>query len=136
LAKVKKAYESQSELWHSNALPEDTRQVKSSRYSRLGDLYEPKSELDAVDRFDPDKYHMPVTRHRHHKHACDNNWRFDIDYSRKKLKVKAKRQPSLLVCDPDFSFLWRKPLLYVNGRWRQTIYGRLGEFLQDLNEAR
>jgi hypothetical protein len=136
LAKVEEARESQSELWHSGELPKETRRAKSARYSRLGDLYEPKSELDSVGRFDPDQYHMPITRHSHHKHACDNNWRFDIDYSRKKLKVKPKRHPSLLVGDPEFSFIWRKPLLYVDGRWRQTIYGTLGEFLEDLNESR
>jgi len=62
-------------------------------------------------------------------------WRFDIDYSRKKVKVKAKQQPSLLVCDPEFSFLWGKPLLYVDGRWRTTIYDTLDEFLQDLTEV-
>jgi hypothetical protein len=135
LAKVKEAYESQSELWHGDALPEATRHAKSAKYSRLGDLYEPKSELDSVGRYDPEQYHLPVSRHSHHKHSCDNNWRFDIDYSRKRLKVKAKRQPSLLVCDPEFSFLWRKPLLYVDGRWRQTIYGTLDEFLRDLNES-
>lgn len=135
LATVKEAYESQSELWHSDALPEETRQAKSARYCRLGDLYEPKSELDPVGRFDPDQYHMPASRHSHHKHVCDDNWRFDIDYSRKKLKVKAKRQPSLLVCDPEFSFLWRKPLLYVGGRWRQTIYDTLDGFVEDLIEA-
>ncbi len=136
LAKVKEAYESQSELWYSDALPEEARQAKSARYSRLGDLYEPKIELDSVGRYDPDQYHMPVSRHSHHKHACDNNWWLDIDYNRKKLKVKAKRQPSLLVCDPEFSFLWRQPLLYVDGRWRQTIYGALAEFLRDLTEPR
>lgn len=88
-----------------------------------------------MGRYDPEQYHLPVARHSHHTHACDNNWRFDIDYSRKKLKVKAKRQPSLLVCDPEFSFLWRKPLLYVEGKWRTTIYDTLDVFLQDLVEA-
>ncbi len=136
LAKVKEAYESQSELWYSDALPVEARQDKSARYSRLGDLYEPKRVLDSVGRFNPNQYHMPISQHSHHAHACDNNWRFDIDYSRKKLEFKAKRPPSLLIGDPKFSFLWRKPLLYVDGRWRQTIYGTLREFLQDLNECR
>jgi len=135
LGKVKEAYESQSELWHSDALSAKTRRAKSAKNSRLGDLYEPKGELDSVGRYDPEQYHLPISRHSHHKNACDNNWRFDIDYSRKKLNVKAKRQPSLLLLDPEFSFLWRKPLLYVDGRWRQTIYGTLDEFFQDLVEA-
>jgi hypothetical protein len=89
-----------------------------------------------VARFDPNSYHMPIPGHRHHKNANDHMWRIDIDYSSKKLKVKAKRQPSLLVCEPEFSFLWREPRLYVDGSWRQTIYDGLDDFLQDLNESR
>ncbi len=135
LARVKEAFESQSELWYSDVLPPETLQAKSARYSRLGDLYEPKSELDSVRRFDANQYHMPISRHSHHAHACDNNWRIDINYNGKKLKLKAKRPPSLLVCDPELSFLWRKPLLYVDGSWRHTIYGTLSEFLNDLIQA-
>lgn len=59
LAKVKEAYESQSELWYSHSLPEDRRQAKSARCPRLGDLYEPKSELDSMARFDPKQYPLP-----------------------------------------------------------------------------
>jgi hypothetical protein len=135
LAQVKNAHESQAELWYSDALPKRTRREKSASYSKLGDLYEPKPELDSMTRFDPGHYHPPIAGHRHHTHACDNGWRIDIDYSRKRLKLKAKRAASLLVGDPRFSFLWSKPLLYVSGSWRQTIYGTLDEFFQDLNEA-
>jgi hypothetical protein len=132
LAKVEDAYQSQSELWHSAALPQETRQAKCARYCKLGDLYEPKSRLDSEARFDPNEYHLPTSQHSHRTHACDNNWRYDIDYCKKKLKIKPKRRPSLLVCDPKFSFLWREPLLYVDARWRHTIYGTLGAFLHGL----
>jgi hypothetical protein len=136
LAKVKEAYESQSDLWHSDSLPKESLRVKSGRHSSLGDLYEPKSELGSVAQFDPSNYHMPILGHRHHKNANDYMWQIDIDYSRKKLKVKAKRQPSLLIGDPEFSFLWRKPTLYMDGKWRQTIYEGLVDFLDALNEDR
>jgi hypothetical protein len=133
LAKVKEAYESQSELWYSNALPEDTRRAKSATRSRLGDIFEPKSDLDSVGRFDPNQYHLPIPQHSHHTHANDNSWWLDIDYSKKKLKVKPKRRPSSLVCDPEYSFLWRNPLLYLDGKWRETIFDSLADFLQGLN---
>jgi hypothetical protein len=137
LAKVKEAHESQSELWHSGSLPEETLEAKSARYSELGDLYEPKSELGPLSRYDPNSYHTPVSGHSHDVvRNGDLLWRIDIDYRRKKPKVKAKRQPSLLIGDPEFSFLWRKPVLYVNGKWRQTIYEGLVDFLDDLNEDR
>jgi hypothetical protein len=134
LAQVKAAYESQAELWYSGLLSDPTLKAKSARHSTLGDLYEPKSELGPV--YDPSNYHTPIPGHRHHKTANDHMWQIDIDYSRKNLKVKAKRQPSLLVCDPAFRFLWREPRLYVEGSWRQTIYDGLDDFLQDLNESR
>jgi len=136
LAKVKEAHESQSDLWYSNSLPEESLEAKSSRHSSLGDLYEPQGELGSMARYDPNSYHVPMRGHRHHKNADDHMWQIDIDYSRKKLKLKPKRQPSLLVGDPEFSFLWRKPVLYVDGKWRQTIYEELGEFLDDLSEDR
>lgn len=136
LALIKEAYESQSELWHSDALPPEVRQAKSARYSELGDLYEPKGELYSAARFDPNRYHPPGPGHSHRSNACDEGWHTDINYNGKKgLKRKAKRPPSLLVGDPQFSFLWRKPLLYADGRWRQKNYGTLGEFLEALKEA-
>jgi hypothetical protein len=134
LGKVKEAYESHAELWYSGLLPDQTLRAKSARHSPLGDLYEPKSESGSV--YDPVNYHTPILGHRHHKTVNGHMWQIDIDYSRKKFKVKAKRQPSLLVCDPEFSFLWREPRLYVDGRWRQTIYDGLDDFPQDLNESR
>jgi hypothetical protein len=45
LAKVREAYESQSELWYSGSLSQQELDAKSARYSKLGDLYEPKRGL-------------------------------------------------------------------------------------------
>jgi hypothetical protein len=136
LAKVKEAHESQSELWYSGALSDKSLQAKSARYSELGDLYEPKRDLGSVARYDPNSYFTPISGHRHHVNDTHQIWRTDIDYGRKKVKVQAKRQPSLLICDPDFSFLWHKPVLYVNGKWRQKNYEGLADFLDNLNESR
>lgn len=134
LARVKEAHASQSELWYSKSLPEESLEAKSAKYFPLGDLYEPKSERGSV--FVPTNYHMPILGHRHHKVANDPKWQIDIDYRKKELKVKAKRQPSLLIGDPEFSFLWRKPVLYVEGKWRHTIYEGLVDFLDDLKKPR
>jgi hypothetical protein len=136
LAKVREAFESQSELWYSGSLSHHALEEKSARYSELGDLYEPKRELGSLSRYDPNSYHTPISGHSHHVDDSDQLWRIDIDYSRKKLKVRAKRQPSLLVGDPKFSFLWRTPTLYMDGKWRHTIYEGLVDFLHDLNETR
>lgn len=137
LAKVREVYDSQSELWHSGSLSDHALEEKSARYSELGDLYEPKSELGLLSRYDPNSYHTPISGHSHDFVVNGNLlWRIDIDYSRKKLKVKAKRQPSLLIGDPKFSILWRTPTLYVNSKWRQRKYEGLADFLDDLNETR
>ena len=136
LGRVQQAYESQSELWHHAGLPEETLQRKSARYHRLGDLYEPKGELDSAGRYDPEQYELPIRQHSHHRHSCDNNWRFDIDYRRKKLKVRAKKPAALLVCDPRLSFLWGQRGIYVHGRWRQTIYSTLNAFVDQLTEPK
>jgi hypothetical protein len=135
LAKVKEAYESQSELWYSGSLSHPALEDKSARNSELCDLYEPKRELGALSPYDPNSYHTPISGHSHHVDESDHLWRIDIDYSRKKLKVKAKRRPSLLIGDPKFSFLWRTPTLCVEGKWRHTIYNGLESFLRDLKEA-
>jgi hypothetical protein len=130
LARVAEAFESQSELWLR--LSEEVRQAKSASDSELGDLYEPEGILSSDARFDPSRYRTPVPEHVHHRLGRVGMWKIDIDYRRKKLKTKAKRAPALLVGDPQSSFLWRKPKLYVDGRWRQTNYGNTAEFLQDL----
>lgn len=135
LAQVESAYESHSELWH--ALSAEVRQTKAAGNSRLGDLYEPTHQLNGIDCFDPSYYHTPPVAHSHHKHACDNGWRIDIDYKRKRtLKHKPKRPASLLVGNPRLSFLWREPLLFLNGRWRQKKWDCLSEFLLNLKELR
>jgi hypothetical protein len=131
LGQIREAYASQSELWH--ALPVKTRQAKSAKVSRQGDLYEPKGKLDFKTAFNPANYHPPLSGHRHHP---GGKWRIDIDYRLKKLKRHGARRPSLLVADPEFSFVWRTPSLYVDARWRQRNYVTLHHFLQDLKEDR
>jgi hypothetical protein len=134
LARVREAYESHSELW--NALPAAARRVKSARNSELGDLYEPKRELAGIARFDPAHYHTPVAGHNHHNEKRPIGWHIDIDYGLSpKVKQGAKRKSSLLIADPQLSFLWEKPRLYKNAHWRQRNRGlTLETFLDILNQ--
>jgi hypothetical protein len=136
LACVEAAFASHSELWHSEALTPKARQEKSASKSPLGDLYRPNGELHSAARFDPCQYHRPVRGHVHFADDLDNRWRIDINYRSKPLKLKAKQPAALLVCNPQCSFVWRKPLLYVDGKWRQRNYRSAKELLKDLNVAR
>lgn len=130
LARVKDAYDSHSVLW--NKLPLLTRRAKSATCCNLGDLYEPIRKLDSVAQFGYRQYCPPISGHDHRPNACDNEWRLDIDYSRKKLKRKAKHLPSLLVGDPKLSFLWQKGKLYIEGNFRTRKWDSLSDFLSEL----
>jgi hypothetical protein len=133
LARVKHVYESHRELW--NALRPAVQERKSARSSCLGDLYEPKCPSECIGEFDPSHYYTPIAGHSHHKRACDNGWRIDINYKLKKLKRKPKHNAALLVGDPEFSFLWQEPMLFSNGRWRLKRWDSLSAFLQHLEGA-
>ena len=122
LGKVKEAYESQSELWHSNALPQRRDTQSPPNTPDLATYMNRRVSLTPWAATTPSSttyqslstviISMPVTT------TGDST----SITARKKLKVKAKRQPSLLVLAQEFSFLWRKPLLY--GRWRPGIMAR------------
>jgi hypothetical protein len=136
-ARVMEAFESQAELWFSGLLPAEAQRTKSTRASKFGDLYEPKGRLGIETRFDPSHYYPPMDGHNHRNFRHKNTWLIDIDYYRKRLKCKPKQKhpACLLLCDPNFSFIWRHPLLYVDGRWRHRIYGSLDDFFEDLSEG-
>jgi hypothetical protein len=132
LARVKTAFESQVELWHSGALSEETRRLKSASRSKFGDIYEPKRDIRQEARHDPKRYEEPIIGHDHRKYAGDNEWRLDIDYWRKPLKRRTRRRPSLLVCDPDASFLWTEPAFYKSAKWREKEFHTIQELLDGL----
>lgn len=104
LIKVSKAYESQAELW--DALDEETKKAKNSRFNILGDVFEPKKKNLIEDaRFDSQKYFEP---HKDHVHIKGEKWKTDIEY-------KSKRHSVLLVGDVENSYLWTLPKIYFCG---------------------
>ncbi len=99
LMRVEKACASFAELWKT--LPSSAKYAKNARYHRLGDLYQPKSDL--FDPYNPLNYYKPCSKHSH-----KDCWEEDITYR----GIKG-RHPALLVGDPEMSFLWSRPMVYV-----------------------
>lgn len=104
LTKVKRAFESHAELWAS--LSARAREKKSAKENFLGDVFAPRGRVAGDERFDPRHYYMP-SRHSHRRNSCDNGWHNDIDY----WCSDRYGRPSLLVGDPQLTFLWDEPLI-------------------------
>jgi hypothetical protein len=102
LMKVGHAFESHYDLWKSAAIPFRTKEMKQATHDRFGDLFEPKAKvLRDNERFDPQNYHPPTRCHCHKE-----TWNNDIRYEGCK-----GRNPSLLVGNVKYSFLWDRPVL-------------------------
>jgi hypothetical protein len=102
LARVQQGLASQYELW--NHLEADVREAKSSCCSPFGDVYVPKEDWDGTRPHSPTNYESPVAGHVH-----EHIWHGDIN------SRYYGRRPALLVFDPGLSFLWRRPLVYLDG---------------------
>ena len=133
LTQVHYAKLTQNALWR--ALPSEVRADKSSRRSRLGDLYQPKANLDCpkcLDPncqtcFDPESYYRPMIGHSHHQTASDDTWIDDID------SVYYNRRPALLVGKPQMTFLWEHPLIrFRKNHPRTKTWNSLSAMLQQL----
>ena len=112
LMRVSAAYASHRELWYSDSISEETKTAKAAHLDRFGDIYQPKSESGAPYR--PLDYHRPC---KDHVHCEPGDWRKDIKYV-----TRYGRSPALLVGDPDYSFLWDKPMItspWELGRWEK-----------------
>ncbi len=121
LMQVKQACGSHAEMW--DALPEDVREAKAADLHRLGDLYRPKPSPG--EPLDPASYMPPCKQH---SHTDSYAWRNDIVYAKQSL-----RPPSLLVGDPEQTFLWDHPLISVSFNVpRPYTYGSLDDFLMHL----
>lgn len=108
LAKVESAYESHADLW--NSLDQNAQFAKAAHVHYLGDNYVPKStSLDRADRYSPSRYYLP-SFHAHRKSRADNSWRNDINYIH---ADRFKRQPALLLFEPQLTFLWTEPKLHL-----------------------
>jgi hypothetical protein len=105
LMRVGHAFKSHMSLWFADEIPEETKQAKSAQISKFGDIYKPKDQIS--NEFSAQSYFHPVESHVH----CNNDgWHNDINYEGSK-----GRKASLLIGDPEYSFLWNQPMIYFKG---------------------
>lgn len=105
------AFESHYELWQH--LSAEMRRAKSMALSSYGDLCQPRAVLPPGRTeafFDPANYVEPCSAHTHHMPDAPDAWKKDVNYSR------YGRHASLLLGDPESSYLWSRPVL----RWPNT----------------
>jgi hypothetical protein len=128
LTRITDAHDSHFDLWR--ALPSAIRNAKTAEEHFLGDLFVPRRGVEREGRFDPRNY-VPPPKHSHHRHSCDNGWHNDIRYRHSK---RFGRPPSLLVGDPQFTFLWEQPVVaFVEHHCRNfKKWGSVTELLQHL----
>ena len=114
-------------------MPKTVREAKSSLNDPFGDVFEPKGVLKGDERFDPACYYAPNGGHSHHYNGCDHTWLGDIRYKKAR---RYKRQPSLLVGDPSFSFLWQRPKIRFKDFHARNfnVWKSIGDFLDMLEE--
>ena len=101
LMRVSQRFESHRELWFSDSVPVKAKQAKSANSDIFGDIYQPLSELG--DPYSQESYLPPC---KCHSHCEPGDWGRDIGYL-----DRYGRIPSLLVGDPEYSFLWDKPTI-------------------------
>ncbi len=100
LTRVEAAYPSFLSLWFSGFLSPSTLAAKNAKHCRLGDLYEPKSQI--APPYQIDSYYQPTPGHSH-----EGGWLLarDICYP----KSRRGFPPSLLVGSSEASCLWNRP---------------------------
>ena len=135
LAKVGSAYESHCDLW--TGMKATSRNAKAAHVHFLGDVFRPKPPIPTADaRFSPPRYVSPL----HHAHrwrdedGWHNDWHNDIDYH----LAHKYGHPSLLVADPQRTFIWNEPMLYfAHDHCRNYLkWSSLQELLALLRRAR
>lgn len=101
LMRVSQAFRSHDDLWNSDSISTSTKKAKAAHKDRFGDLYRPDREI--VRSYTSKHYVAPCENHVH----CEpGDWHKDISYP-----PRHGRRPALLVGDPEFSFLWDRPLI-------------------------
>ena len=94
---------SHAEMWR--LLPEEARLAKSATSHVLGDVIEPlDDELRGPAAWDHENYVPPTPGHSHDG-GTPPAWHRDIEVNFN------GRRPALLVGDPEFSFVWNRPLI-------------------------
>ncbi len=110
LSKIESAFESHFELWDD--LSPETREAKAAHLHYLGDTFMPKKPMQVGDsRFLPSRYQKP-SNHSHQNERNRDGWKNDINY----VKVEKYGQPSMLVGDPKWTFIWETPIIYFPGK--------------------
>ena len=124
LTKIKDVYDSFFEIWHH--MDQSIRNIKNASLNPLGDLYEPREDCTEAEKFNPDKYKKPCDVH---DHSEEDLWKRDINRV-----YKNNRRPRLFVGDPDLTFLWNKPMIYLKNRTidRPTLKLSFWEFWEAL----
>ena len=108
LMKVGYAFESHLSFWISDKISKMTKLAKAANRNKFGDIYEPMNQI--TDPFAPASYDRPIASHVHHE---EKDWHNDINYKKKGCKG---RKPALLAGNPDYSFLWTKPIIVYQGQ--------------------
>jgi len=119
LMKVSKSFLSHKEIWDDLTY---ARFAKDARINPLGDIYEPRHDIVAQEKeFDFSNYYPPIETH---VHFAKDRWHKDICYQNR----FGKRRPTLLVGDERYSFLWRQPVIYFDGKHPRTKKWKIEEF--------
>lgn len=104
LMKVRVAFESYSDLWYSEDVPDAVKQAKLASENKHGDIFQPKSKpADNRDKYDFKRYCPPISDHVH-----KDVWHKDINYE----KGVCGRKAALLIGDEQYSYLWNQPQLF------------------------
>lgn len=130
LAQVERAYPTAASHWA--ALPAHLRRAKSTRHNRLGDAFQPNPAASCADLFDADHYHPPMIGHSHHETTGDDNWRKDIEF----YNSQFRRHSVYLVANPELTFLWQTPTLFLNHHHRNQSWESVDKLLGRLVAAR
>jgi len=123
LMKVGEAFASHRDLWFSSTITEKTKRAKAADLHPFGDLYKPCKRHG--NPYFHKNYFSPCPEH---VHTPGGSWYRDVDYT-----GYSKRRPALLVGELTHSFLWNKPLIFLDeklGRWNKKW--ELAEFLEAL----
>ena len=101
LMRVSQAFKSHNEFWLSDGISDKAKIAKAAHLNKFGDVYKPKRTS-----MRPYSYWHYLDPCKNHVHCEPEDWRKDIKY-----KSHSGRRPALLVGDPEYSFLWDRPVI-------------------------
>ncbi len=131
LMQVAEIYHSQMEIWRkeSNILTQEVKQIKNATKNPFGDIFPPLPNASDDDQYCVESYQKPISNHVHYK---DNKgWMKDINYP----PNDSTKQQVYLVGHPKRSYLWSKPLIYLEREqnWRNRTNDNIQHFLTQLS---